>query len=559
MSLVCKFLVPAIVGMALLSACSDGALNVDAPEKPLIPVDPMVPSSMADCETDQVFAGQTPLRLLTRYEYDNTVRDLLGTSLRLGQSLFPPENAVAGFENNSDSHRVSPLLMRKFMEAAEELSTDAAPRLIEDLNCTAQDLACQNQFLDEFLSRAFRRPLKSDEREAFATLFEDSLAAEGFSKAVEYTIQAALQSPQFLYRIEFNDRRSPGELVQVDSYEMASRLSYFLWGSMPDATLLEAAESQKLNTPEEVAFHTQRMLEDPRAHTLIFEFYRQWLGLDALQTMVKDNSHFPEWDPAMSEAWRESLRAFIASVHQKNGDVRTLLTSTTVHLPDAIAPIYAMQPSGQGMTEYTMSADERAGLLTHPAVMALLAYPSQSSPIHRGIFVRERLLCQKLPSPPDNLQIEPPDPNPTATTREIFQQHAADSACSGCHNMIDPIGLGFENYDTLGRYRTEEHGLPVDASGALTNTADPAIGGEFVGGVQLAQKLADAREVEDCIADHWFTFALGHPETTADMCSAEEIRLRFNASNGKFEDLFTAITTSDAFRFRTLQVEGEQE
>lgn len=554
-----KFLWPALLGIALTSACNDGALNVEEPEKPLVPVDPAVPSSMEDCETDRVFAGQTPLRLLTRYEYDNTVRDLLGTSLRVGQTLFPPENAVAGFENNSDSHRVSPLLMRKFMEAAEQLSVDATPSLVQRLPCSSRDLSCGNQFLDVFLTRAFRRPLAADERAAFQTLFEDSLAEVGFEKAVEYTIQAALQSPQFLYRIEFNDRRAPGELVQVDSYEMASRLSYFLWGSMPDEALLKAAETQKLSTPEEISFHTQRMIEDPRAHTLIFEFYRQWLGLDALQTMVKDNSHFPEWNPAMTEAWRESLRAFIASVHQKGGDVRTLLTSNTVHLPDAIASIYAMQPSGQGMSEYSMNPDERSGLLTHPAVMALLAYPSQSSPIHRGIFVRERLLCQKLPSPPDNLQIEPPDPNPTATTREIFQQHAADSACSGCHAMIDPIGLGFENYDTLGRYRTEEHGLAVDASGALTNTADPSIGGDFVGGVQLAQKLAGAREVEDCIADHWFTFALGHPETTADMCSAEDIRLRFNASNGKFEDLFVAITTSDAFRFRTLQVEGDQE
>jgi len=547
-----------IFGALLFASCDAGSLVTDPPEEPIVPVDPKVPTSMSDCIDGEIFASQAPMRMLTRYEYDNTIRDLLGVQTSIARTKFPPENAVAGFENNSDSHRVSPLLSRRLMEAAEELTPLALPQVKARLSCQNEDAACGRDFVQSFLFRAFRRPPTAEELRPFQDLFDVTRAESGFDDAVELTIQAVLQSPQFLYRIEPSDRLSPGSLVEVDAFSMASRLSYFLWGSMPDDKLLDAAKEGRLHTEADIETQTRRMLADARSETLIFEFYRQWLGLDALNTMVKDESAFPEWNESLTREWMASLRAFIQTIHSRNGGVEELLTSNSMHITGSMATLYNIPGTpNAGMAEYLMPTEERAGLLTHPTVMALLAYPSQSSPIHRGIFVRERLLCQKLPSPPDNLEIEPPDPNPTATTREIFEAHVADASCNACHRLIDPIGLGFENYDTLGRYRTYEHGLQVDASGALTNTADPSIQGEFNGAVQLSHMLKDAREVRDCVADHWFTFAQGHPETLPDMCSADQIRERFHASDGKFEDLFVAITTSDAFRYRTIQVQGE--
>ena len=546
-----------IIAFSGLVACDSGSMNVEEPQTPMEPVEPRMPGSLSDCTDDSVFAEQVPMRLLTRYEYDNTIRDLFGIQTRIARDSFPKENAVAGFENNSDSHKVNPLMMRELMTAAETLAPEGRQFLLSKISCQSKDSACGQEVLDHLLPRAFRRPLSKDERAIFDTLFEDQFALDGFDSAIDRVIEATLLSPQFLYRIELNENRAPGDLVAVDSWEMASRLSYFLWGSMPDEELLQSALDGKLSDPEEIESQTRRMIADPKAGDLIFEFYRQWLGLGALDTMVKDGAQYPEWNESVSAAWKASLRAFIDDVHQNRPTVEALLTSTTLHLNAELAPVYGMQADGTGMTGVQMPEDQRAGLLTHPSVMALLAYPSQSSPIHRGIFVRERLLCQKLPSPPDNLEIEPPDPNPTATTREIFQQHSADPSCSACHRLIDPIGLGFENYDSLGRFRTTEHGFEVDASGALTNTADRSLEQEFYGAVELADILKDAQEVNDCIADHWFTFAKGHPEKQADMCSAEAIREEFNRSGGNFDDLLVAITTSDAFRFRTLQVQGE--
>ncbi len=522
------------------------------------PVDPRVPTSMDDCDVDgEIYAGQAPMRLMTRYEFDNTIRDLLGLDGRFARESFPPENASNGFENNTDSHKVNPLTVRNLMEQAEII----APLALEEnreglLSCEPSMSGCGQTFVEEFVTRAFRRPPTDEELQSFQDLFAQIETEYDFETAMELTVQAVLQSPQFLYRIELTENRAAGSLVQVDSYEMASRLSYFLWATMPDEELMRAAETGELESPDGIEAQARRMLQDPKAQASIEHFYRQWLKLDALGTMVKDETMYPQWNPEVTQAWKDSLYQFIQHVHEGNGDVKTLLSSRELHIDERLADIYGVEAQ-DSMAPVTMPAEERAGLLTHPALMALLAHPNMGSPIHRGIFVRERLLCQKLPSPPDDIQIEPPDPDTTATTREIFTQHSEDPSCAGCHRLIDPIGFGFENYDAIGRYRTTERGRSVDNSGELGNTADPNLGGEFNGAVELTAMLAEAREVEDCIADHWFTFAIGHPETEADMCAADEVRETFAASGGTFEDLLIAIVLSDTFRYRTIQVEQE--
>lgn len=557
---------PKLLAIALatssLVACQPGEVTVNnapnAPSDEPVFVEPKVPQTMDDC-ADETFAGQAPMRLLTRYEYDYTVRDLLGLRTTLGRTEFPPENSVAGFENNSDSHNVSPLLIRKLMSVAESLAAEAvANRKTELLGCDLTTAGCIDDFLDRFLLRAFRRPATPEELTLFKNLYTTLHDAEGPDSALTAVLELALQSPQFLYKIELQDDLQAGELVPLNGYELATRLSYFLWGSMPDDALLMAAANDELQTPEQLEAQTRRMIADPRARELVNDFYRQWLGLDALETMVKDANTYPEWTPEVTQAWKDSLYAFIDHIHfEKNGSLVDLMSAPELFLDASIAPLYGFAPTDAGMNAFVAPNTERAGLLTQPAVMALLAYPTQSSPIHRGIFVRERLLCQKLPPPPNDLSIKPPDPDPNATTRQVFEQHTEDPSCAGCHVLIDPIGLGFENYDSLGRFRTTENGQAVDASGALSHTADPNIGGDFVGAVSLSAMLAEARQVQDCVADHWFTFALGHPEQEADMCAADTVRQRFATSGGSFEDLLITITTSDAFRFRTIQVPSQ--
>jgi hypothetical protein len=195
---------------------------------------------------------------------------------------------------------------------------------------------------------------------------------------------------------------------------------------------------------------------------------------------------------------------------------------------------------------------ERAGVLTQPGLMALLAYPDQSSPVARGVFVRERMLCQHLPPPPNDVVIEPPDPDPNATTRERFAQHTADAACSGCHSLIDPLGFGFEHYDAIGRFRTDENGLPVDASGSLGGIADASQVGDYEGAVELADKLLASTDFQECVAHQWTTFALGREPGEDDACAMQGIRQSFADSGGDLRELLVSIATSDSFRFRVV-------
>ncbi len=544
-----------MLALSTTLACQGEFEMVNPSEEPEQVIKPNIPTSMDDCD-GEIFAGQAPMRLLTRYEYDYTIRDLLGIQTTVARSGFPPENSVAGFENNSDSHRVSPLVVRKLMEAAEVLAAQAVSEHRDQLvQCDLNAPACLNTFLESFLLRAFRRPATTEELGLYTSFYQGIYDLDGADQALISTIQLTLQSPQFLYRIELKDDFIAGQLVPLNSFEIANRLSYFLWGSMPDEELFEAAARNELATPEQVSAQAHRMLAKPNARDLVNDFYRQWLGLDALETMVKDNAAYPEWTPETTAQWRASLYAFIDHVHfEQKGSLKDLMTSNDVFLSASLAPVYGFEATNEGMNSFVAPEDQRAGLLTQPAVMALLAYPTQGSPIHRGIFVRERLLCQKLPAPPNNLIIKPPDPDPNATTRQVFEEHTNEPACAGCHMLIDPIGLGFENYDGMGRYRLMENGLPVDATGALANTDDPAIEGAFEGAVSLSGMLAEARQVQDCVADHWYTFAMGHPETAPDMCAADQIRTTFAATGGSFDDLLVAITTSDAFRYRTVQV-----
>lgn len=511
------------------------------------PIQDRMPTS-DDCASDEVFTNDAPARLLTRYEYDNTVRDLLGIDQKLARDNFPRENSTGGFENSVDSHVVNPLLVRRYLETAEQLAATAVQQ---------NDYPDDEAFLRGFLRRAFRRPPTDDEVESFETMYAKSRADYGAKRAKEMVIATVLQSPQFLYRLEFADDRQPNEIVKNGPYEMANRLSYTFWSTMPDEQLFAAAQNDELQTREQIEAQVRRMLADPHARTTVGHFYRQWLHLDALSDAVKDESAFGPLPDGAVQDWRASIDEYIQWVHFENdGTLQTLMTADTVFMTPDLAPMYGAEANG-GMTRVSM--EKRSGLLTQPALLALLAYPDQSSPIHRGIFVREKLLCQPLPPPPANMMIEPPDPDPNATTRERFAQHTENDSCAGCHSLIDPLGFGFERYDGVGRYRTEENGSTIDASGELIASGDDTIDGEYDGAVELSERLATSEPVRDCVADQWTTFALGRPATSADLCSVDEIRETFAESDGRFEDLFVAIATSDAMRYRVVQSEPESD
>lgn len=484
-------------------------------------------------------------RLLTRTEYDNTVRDVLGDATHPAQVL-PAPNSVLGFDNNAEFHRATPAGVQGFMELAEAV----AARAIDSGTVSAcADAACIDDLLRVWGRRLFRRSLRPDEAAIFRTLFDQTSERHSPQVATRLVLTALLQSPQFLYRLEeIGPDEVPGAPTPLSGPGLAGRLAAFLWASTPDDALLDAAESGGLATPAGIRAQVERMLADPRTRESVRHFHRQWLHLEYLDTLVKDRvADFPGGQDGLRAAYAESIHAFIEDAFWQPDGVEALLASPTVYLTPALAALLGVEVEGDGVVAVELP-ENRAGLLTQPALLATLAHPDQTSPIHRGIFVRQRILCQVLPDPPPDLVIEPPNPDPNATTRERFAQHTDDASCQGCHTLIDPIGFGFEGYDELGKRRFTENGLPIDDSGAV-NDHRAELNGPFTGAVELAERLSRSTEARKCMATQWFRYAMARGESADDACAVQRLQAHLIA-RGSFLDLLTELAVSDALRMR---------
>jgi hypothetical protein len=508
--------------------------------------------------TGSTSLGVTPLRKLTNFEYDNTVHDLLGDNTQPA-SMFPPDEVRLGFDNNAASLGVSPVLTEGYMNAAESLSqaalTAPPPGLLPcspaSLTTTAAEDACATQFIASFGKRAFRRPVSSSDATALLAVFHAGRMAQDFTTGLRYVMETVLQSPQFLYRVELAmPLDSTTQTAPLDGYEMASRLSYLLWGSMPDDALMAAADAGQLSTDDQIASQVARMMADPRAHAQVAHFNYQWMQLGKMVDMTKSATAFPSYTPAVGTAMQEETNRFLEEVMWgQAGDIHELLTASYTFVNGPLAQYYGVSggPSGSSTWQkVAMDPAKRAGILTEGGVMAMLGKADQTSIVHRGKFVREQLLCGIMPAPPPNVPMLPPV-SPTATTRERQVQHVTDPACSGCHRLMDPIGFGFEKYDGVGLWRETESGQPIDDSGEIQ---DSDVAGPFVGAAQLGQKLASSTDVESCVVLSWFHYGYGRNETTDDQCVLSSLGKQFGDAGYKFQDLIVALTKTPAFRYR---------
>ncbi|MBX3126233.1 MAG: DUF1592 domain-containing protein [Polyangiaceae bacterium] len=501
--------------------------------------------------------GPAPLRRLTRAEYDNTVFDLLGDASSPA-SAFPEDEKLGGF---SEGATVSPLLVELYQGAAEQLAATAVADLSKHTSCapeSAGEPVCARQFIESFGKRAFRRPLQPMEIDELLALYHAERAQEDYASSIELVISAILQSPRFLYRPEHGSPAlgDSGGRVTLRPHELATRLSYFLWQTMPDDELLGRADDGSLTDPVVLAEEARRMLADDRARAGVGELFVQWMHLGELQTLTKSEVRFPELTPKLKQAMVQETRRFVEHViFDGDGKLSTLLTANFTFVNAELAPLYGVAPPASGWAKVTLDPAERAGLLTHPSVMTVFSGPEQTSPVYRGLFVREALLCQTPPPPPENLVVNPPDPDPSLSTRERYEAHTADPSCSGCHELMDPIGFGFEHYDAIGRHRTMDAGFPVDASGAIVGTEHTDA--EFVGARELAGLLASSPDVSACVASQWYRFAVGRGEAKEDECALASINETFAKSGGDIRELVVAIVTSEAFRYRPAMKESQ--
>ena len=503
-------------------------------------------------------AGPSPIRRLTHFEYDNTLRDLLGDNSR-PSSAFPPDEKLSLFSNDTAAQSVTRLLAEGYLNAAEAVSARATADLTGLLPCAtdAPDAACVGAFIDDFGQRAFRRPLDDDDRADLRAAFDAGQAEGGTKGAVATVIEVALQSPEYLYRVEGAGEgtgagagaTSPAVVVPVAPYELAARLSYLFWRTMPDAALFDAAGRGDLATKEGMRAQAERLLADPRTRLTLASFFDEFLELNQLDDLEKDPSVYPRFEPAIRTAFHGETLSFLDSIlWDGDGRLSTLLTAPYTFVNGKLAAFYGMAPvDGTTFRRVDVDPARLGGLLTQGAFLATRAKFDQTSPVHRGKFVRERLFCTTPSPPPPDIAIRAPALDPDLTTRERFAQHSEDPYCAGCHRLMDPIGLGFENFDGVGLWRDMEAFQPVDGSGELTGTD---VDGTFNGARALEQRLAGSAQVERCAASQWFHFAHGRADTPDDACSLDQLGRDFHASHGDLRSLLVSLTQTDAFRYR---------
>jgi hypothetical protein len=319
---------------------------------------------------------------------------------------------------------------------------------------------------------------------------------------------------------------------------------------MPDAELFAAAQAGTLLDEAVLSAQVDRMIVDPKAVDAIPEFHLAWLQIGDLAGLDKDATLFPSWNTALATAMRDETARFTDYVvRQGDGLMSTLYTASFTFLDGPLFSLYGTaQPAGfVPGSQVMLPAGQRSGILTHASILASHAHRNQTSPVHRGIVVRENMLCQPLDPPPLDVNVTPPEPTPATTTRERFANHEADPMCAGCHVMIDPLGLAFEHYDAIGAYRTTDGPSPVDASGEIIDGGDD-LAGPFVGALELGQKLAQSPTAQSCLANQWFRFALDRIESVDDACSIQSIHDGFRASGGNVRQLLVSIAKSEAFR-----------
>ncbi|MCC7536624.1 MAG: DUF1592 domain-containing protein, partial [Deltaproteobacteria bacterium] len=496
--------------------------------------------------------GARSLRRLSRAEYDATVRDLLGIDQSRARTTFAADPVVHGFDNQAASLEVSPLLADQLRDAAEALAAEAVrDRLDRVVDCVPEptrEADCARQSIVAFGERAFRRPLTDEEIERYLALWQVARgpsASEGsFSTAIELVVTAMLQSPHFLYRPELGT--ADGDRFRLSAWEVASQLSYLLWGTMPDDALFEAARSGVLDSAEGRLSEARRLVADPRARATLLRFAAQWLDYGRIATVPKDPIHYPELTPDIRTALAAEADAFVERVVlEGRGSLVDLLVSPERRIDPALAGFYGV---GDGAPVDSLDPDRR-GVLTLGAVLATHARPNSSSPVHRGRLVRERILCQELPPPPPGIMAVPPPLDPSLTTRERYRAHSAEEPCNGCHRQMDPIGFAFERYDGIGRYRTAEGGHPIDAAGEIVGlgAARPGAGEalRFDGTAELAAVLVDLPQVADCFVTQWFRFAYGVEENEELACLVRDLGAQFHASELTIADLLVALATSD--------------
>ncbi len=503
-------------------------------------------------------AAPSGLRRITRAQYASTVRAVLGEALVVQPASALEPDAVrdglvaAGTTTSSISVRgVEQYEAAAYDLAEQAMEPGSREALVPCVPSGAVDPACASVALEPIGRGLYRRPLTAIELDhAVAIATRASTTLGDFHDGLEFGIALFLQSPSFLFREELGapDPDAPGgPELRYDGFELASRMSYFLWNAPPDQALLEAAAYGELEDEEGVRHQARRLLADPRARDGAQAFVEDWLNLRELDRMVKDPTVFVHASPDVGPSAREeTVRVFQNLAFDEETDLRELMTTRVTFLDRRLAAIYEVRAPREAFGRVELAEDgPRRGLLGQVGVLAPNAHPTATSPTRRGAFIRERLLCDVVPAPPANVNTAIPEPSPDARTlRERLIAHQEVPVCASCHVQLDGVGFGLEGFDSLGRARTTENGAPVDASGEVD-------GVPYRDALELAEHVQADPRFPRCIATQAFRVAVGRHETPGETGELRRIYTRFANGGFFFRELMVEIVASRVFREAT--------
>ena len=502
------------------------------------------------------------IRRLTHSQYNNTVRDLLGDRTQPANG-FPKEDFIHGFRNQLEGQSISPLLAEAYGKAAERLAVAAFrggdPRgLLPCSDAASFDSECVSTFVRQFGQKAFRRPLADSEVDSYMRLFQSEAErlADPLAGA-KVVVETMLQSPHFLLRVEHGP---DGEYAQ---FETASRLSYLLWDTMPDDELLTLAADGGLSTAEQIEATARRMLQDDRAVRSLDEFLAQWMRFDSVLSATRDRRKFREFSPELAAAMVEETRRLFHHLVWDDQNFMEFFTADYTFLSSPLARVYDLPAPSEEYMRVSYPADSgRAGVLGHASFLAVTSKPAETSPTERGLFVRNHFLGQEVPAPPPGVNTNLPavTEDTPMTNRQRLDLHLNSEACASCHRLIDPIGLGLEQYDAIGgfseklslqfsggygerRREREPVELDVDTTGWIQGMEDS----DFSTPKQLGQLLANSETCQRCIVKQFFRYTFGRQETAADQPVIDDVLRRFCDSKFQFRELILAMVTSDLF------------
>lgn len=502
---------------------------------------------------------------LTHDQWERTVQDLFYLDAPTGLSetfRADPNSGGYFFDNDSVSLVVDQPLWNGYQTAAVAMADMVAadPNLLDAISPSdSGDTAARGRaFVEDFVRRAYRRPLTPAETDEHIAIFNSAAdlyeGEDPYLAGVQLVVQAVLQSPHFVYRIE--DSSEPdGDLIPLDDFELASRISYFLWSSMPDAELFDLADAGELSDPEVLEAQVRRMIDDPRARAIVGHFHEQLLEVEQFADATPSPAFFPDVDPRIGEYAVEENRLFLDEmIYERDGSWTDVLTSSETFVNAELAKVYGVSGnfSQDDYQLVELDPEQRKGLFTQVGFLAANASAVDPDAIHRGVFMVRRVACGTLSPPPDNITPLPPL-EPDQTNRERTEAHTQQpgSVCSGCHQfLINPYGFSFEHYDAIGAWRDEDNGQPVDAASEVLLDGDTV---PVANAVELADVLAASEDVHKCYASHWIQYANGRPTAEQDEVLATRLARTSIKDGLPVKELLVELVMSPSFTNRALE------